>query len=1230
MRIVIDMQCLQTTSRYRGIGHYTQSLVRELLRQNRNLELGHDFLLLFNSYDIEAIDQLRRDWGDLLDPDSIRIFRALPDTAELTTSNPVAVRASEILRDDFIARLQPDFVLVMSLFEGMSEPFVSHIPAQRDYAVGVIGYDLIPLISPDQYLGDPLIRRWYERKLDSLRRADRIFAISDSSRREFEAHLTPRPGVVCNISSACDSAYGPLPEDAEFAAQELARLAVNRPFILYSGAADERKNLQGLFQAYARLDHPLRDRHQLVLVGQFKERDQAHLKQLARQCGIDPASIIYTGFVSQPLLNLLYNRCAAFVFPSFHEGFGLPVLEAITCGAPTICSNTTSLPEVIGLEEATFDPRNHAQMSARLTQVLTDTRYRERLIAHGLKQAQRFSWADTATTVLNQIESAVTEAPAGSHSAGTIPSRIDLLADLFHSEPADDALDNTLRRAANCLAANDLALTRRLPTRTSHWRIEGPFDSSYSLALLNRETARALADLGQQVTLHSTEGPGDFDPDPAFLARHPDINQLYQRSLPRPENDPPTATPDVVSRNLYPPRVADMVGDVKLLHHYAWEETGFPAEWVDDFNRHLTGITCLSEHVRKVLIDNGVTLPLTVSGCGVDHWDRIEAEPFDFETCGAPARGFRFLHVSSCFPRKGVDALLAAWGRAFSKSDDVSLVIKTFDNPHNDIRDRLARQRAANPDYPDVVLIVDDLPDTRLKGLYQQCHALVAPSKAEGFGLPLAEAMLSGLPVITTGWSGQLDFCSDDTAWLVDYHFEPADSHFNLPGSLWATPDVEDLARALQAVHRAVPEELHARVQRGAQLLREQFSWASVAINLVNQAESISELRAATDLQQPLRIGWVSSWNQKCGLATYSQHLVEQNRHDQLLMLAPETDALSAADDPDTVERCWRLDDRDDLQRLGDTILRQQLQVVVIQMNLYFYDYAALTRLIARLKAHHIVVTLTLHATFDPEPRKALHHLRGAFELVDRVIVHTPRDLNRLKELGVAGNAVMIPHGILDHQPAAVEWPFEGKRCIASYGFALPHKGLEQLVEAFARLRGQYPDLVLLLLNAEHPDGTSAAFIRQLQQLIHDLGVADSVHADHRFLPDAESLGLLSRADVIAMPYQDTGESSSGAVKMALASGAPVMVTPLPIFDDVASAVDFFGGQDVDALEHGLRRALNGQLTRNAADVADWKASRAYPVIAGRLFAMLRSLWINRTQPIIEKATTHREFSGTL
>jgi hypothetical protein len=113
------------------------------------------------------------------------------------------------------------------------------------------------------------------------------------------------------------------------------------------------------------------------------------------------------------------------------------------------------------------------------------------------------------------------------------------------------------------------------------------------------------------------------------------------------------------------------------------------------------GITVMSCHVAKLLIDSGVHVPIAVTGLGVDHWERIVPDP-DFRL---QAKSFRFLHVSSCFPRKGVKAMLHAYAQAFRAHDDVTLIIKTFENPHNDIHQWLQDAQAGDATFPDVQIL---------------------------------------------------------------------------------------------------------------------------------------------------------------------------------------------------------------------------------------------------------------------------------------------------------------------------------------------------------------------------------------------------------------------------------------------------------------------------------------------------------------------------------------------
>lgn len=1214
MRIVIDMQGAQTESRFRGIGRYTLALTQAIAR-NRG---DHEIILALSGLFPETIEPIRAAFAGLLPPQSIRVWHAPGPVKDSDPSNGWRREVAELIREAFLASLRPDIIHVTSLFEGYVDDAVSSIGRLDEVTpVSVSLYDLIPLLNPDQYLNpNPTYKACYERKVGHLSRAAVLLAISDFARKEGTQHLPVAPERVVNVSTAVDAQFIRKPVAEEDQASLRSQFAITRPFALYTGGSDERKNLPRLVQAYAALAPDLRSRHQLVFAGRMPEGDIESLRQLAVREGMARDELVFTGYVGDDELVALYNLCKLFVFPSWHEGFGLPALEAMSCGAPVIAANTSSLPEVVGLEEALFDPLDTVAIFRVLAHALTNDEYIQRLSAHGLRQATRFSWDATGKAAIRAWEHCFGSGDrAKSPEAATWPSMLEHRDEIYrhivdkissvttaHAAVTDaqlaqlaSAIESNERQADGFVRATELP-----PTIT--WRLEGPFDTSYSLALVNRESARALASLGHRVVLHSTEGPGDFPANTAFLAQNPDLAGMHRLAAKVSQSDS-----DVASRNLYPPRVRDMACRFNFLHGYAWEETGFPHEWAQDFNTSLQGIAVTSAHVRKVLVDNGVTVPIVVTGNGVDHWDGLEPDT-DFRL---QAKRFRFLHVSSCFPRKGADAMLRAYGDAFRAGDDVTLVIKTFTNPHNQIHDWLNAARAGDAEFPDVLILEEDFTDSRLKSLYGQCDALVAPSRAEGFGLPMAEAMLSGLPVITTAWSGQLDFCTDETAWLVDYRFERANSHIGLFDSVWAQPDVHDLARVMRQVFEIPEAQRNARIAAGQKLLREEFRWADVAHRM--DAAARSWARAAEDPEP--RIGWVTSWNTPCGIAAYSDHLIRSIPSDVKVLAASTTNLTGV--DHSNVHRCWIADGHDSLEQLDRLICEKELDTVVIQFNYGFFDFDHLSNLIHRHVDAGRTIVAVMHATTDPAhaPEKKLSLLVPALSRCQRVLVHAPADLNRLKQHGLLGNVALLPHGIPDFKPPSDAWRRRGSDyVIASYGFFLPHKGLLELIEAIGLLSAQGLKIHLNMVNAQYPAPQSTQLIEQARARVSALGLEGAVSMCTEFLEDSDSMARLESSDLVVFPYQETGESSSAAVRSGLASGRPVAVTPLAIFDDVATAVHFLPGQSPQHLASGIADLLKklrqgeGSVVQREASAERWRAAHQYAIVGQTLYGMLKVL----------------------
>lgn len=399
MRIVIDLQGAQSASRFRGIGRYTMALVKEMARQRG----GHEMLLVLNGSYADTIEPIRAAFADLLPADAIRVFEVAGPVGGHDPANDAWRKAAEAMFDAFMAKLVPDVIFISSLFEG-SEAVTGVHSFQTAIPTAVVLYDLIPLIHRPIYLANPAAERWYDSRIGHLRRADLLLSISASSGQEAKDHLNVPDHAVVNISTACDDHFRPMAVSQADHAHLQQTYGIEKPFVMYTGDIDERKNIKGLFRAFAGLPVDLRQNHVLVLVGKQIAIERERFVALAQKQGLRSHELIFTGYVTDEELALLYNACTLFVFPSWHEGFGLPALEAMACGKAVIAANSSSLPEVIGREDALFAPRDDAAMAAKMAEVLGNPAFRAALERHGLEQAKKFSWQESARRAWAALE----------------------------------------------------------------------------------------------------------------------------------------------------------------------------------------------------------------------------------------------------------------------------------------------------------------------------------------------------------------------------------------------------------------------------------------------------------------------------------------------------------------------------------------------------------------------------------------------------------------------------------------------------------------------------------------------------------------------------------------------------------------------------------------------------------------------------------------------------------
>jgi glycosyltransferase involved in cell wall biosynthesis/ADP-heptose:LPS heptosyltransferase len=405
MHILIDLQGAQTGSRHRGIGRYTLAIAKAIVRNGG----VHRITVLLNDSFGDTAGQLRRELSGLLPEDEFVSFSIPRPVEGLIPDNDFRREAAELLREWAIARISPDVVLVTSLFEGALDDGVTSI-GRLDSGVPTVSilYDLIPLVDSAPMVADQERyqhqKAWYYGKIESLKRSTMLLAISDSARREALELVNFPPERVHSIYSAADPRFARKHLDGIERKEFEQRIGLKHKFVMHTSAFEPRKNFEGLIKAFGQLPEAMRADYQLVLVTSLAPEHQAKLRKLAVQSGMGVQQLVLAGHVNDRELIHLYSSCDLFVFPSFHEGFGLPAVEAMSCGALVIGSNASSVPEVIGWEEALFDPKDVPAIARLMERALTDDTFRNALKEHCARQATVFSWDRTAKLAIQAIE----------------------------------------------------------------------------------------------------------------------------------------------------------------------------------------------------------------------------------------------------------------------------------------------------------------------------------------------------------------------------------------------------------------------------------------------------------------------------------------------------------------------------------------------------------------------------------------------------------------------------------------------------------------------------------------------------------------------------------------------------------------------------------------------------------------------------------------------------------
>ncbi len=287
----------------------------------------------------------------------------------------------------------------------------NHVPVRCAIPTITTIHDLSVVLHPEWHPIDRV--RWYERDFAAgVNQTRHFIAASEFTRREMMQQLgLPGDRITVTYQAPRSAFFDPDPlaeagrAERERRARVLRELGLPSTFFLYVGTLEPRKNLPGLLDAFAALPPSTRAAHPLVLVGPWGWKAERIRELLAKRDLANHVRLL--GYLHDLPLAALYGACTALVWPTFYEGFGLPPLEAMACGAPAIASNVASLPEVVGTAGVLLAPASTGEWTAAMRRIAEDAGWRSELRRAGLLQAKKFSWSRCAQDTLRAYRAAL-------------------------------------------------------------------------------------------------------------------------------------------------------------------------------------------------------------------------------------------------------------------------------------------------------------------------------------------------------------------------------------------------------------------------------------------------------------------------------------------------------------------------------------------------------------------------------------------------------------------------------------------------------------------------------------------------------------------------------------------------------------------------------------------------------------------------------------------------------
>jgi glycosyltransferase involved in cell wall biosynthesis len=364
----IGIDCRMFSSKYTGIGRYTYELVHHLVE----LDKENEYFLFFNEPEYEFFT-----------PPSDRVKKILVNAPHYSI-------AEQIKFLKFIKKEKLDLMH----FTHFNAPILYSGPSV------VTIHDLTLHFFPGKKMSSPLYRLGYYLTIKSIvNKSKKIITVSNHTKKNLEDVLHIKPSKIEVIYEGINPKFHSV-KGTELAVRTLQNFEITKPYLIYTGVWRDHKNIKGLIRAFHQILIEHSNDLSLVITGKADPAYAPEIYKLCADLGIKK-KVIFPGLVNEDELIALISEAAVYVFPSFHEGFGLPPLEAMQCETPVAASNQSSIPEIVGSDNVLFfDPYDVGDMASKINQVLTNGHMRTRLIQNGIKHVKNFSWEKMAKKTL--------------------------------------------------------------------------------------------------------------------------------------------------------------------------------------------------------------------------------------------------------------------------------------------------------------------------------------------------------------------------------------------------------------------------------------------------------------------------------------------------------------------------------------------------------------------------------------------------------------------------------------------------------------------------------------------------------------------------------------------------------------------------------------------------------------------------------------------------------------